>query len=101
MGDPRSLCEWFQDSLAQRQRPHAFMIKQNGAYRPVSSDEVGRRVAAVSAGLRALGVKTGDRVAIVSENRLEWAISDYAILHLGAVTVPIYATLQAATVQTM
>ena len=48
------------------------------------------RVEAAGLGLTALGVKRGDRVAILSSTRLEWAIADLAILSLGAVTVPIY-----------
>ena len=53
------------------------------------------RVAAVAGGLRKWGIGRGDRVAILSENRPEWTIADFASLLLGAVTVPIYATLTA------
>ncbi len=62
---------------------------------PISSDAIQRRVGAVSAGLRSWGIGPGDRVAIVSENRPEWMIADFASLLIGAVTVPIYATLTA------
>ena len=49
----------------------------------------------MSGALRKWGVGRGDRVAILSENRPEWTIADFASLLLGAVTVPIYATLTA------
>src|SRR5213078_2889556 len=51
-----------------------------------------------SLGLRALGVERGDRVAILSENRPEWAMADLASVCAAAVDVPIYATLPAAQV---
>jgi long-chain acyl-CoA synthetase len=53
------------------------------------------RVRDVSLGLRALGVRAGDRVVIMSESRPEWLLADLAILTAGAVTVPIYPTLSA------
>jgi long-chain acyl-CoA synthetase len=56
------------------------------------------RVAAAAALLEAHGVGAGDRVAILSTNSPEWAVADYAILSLGAVTVPVYPTLPAAQV---
>ena len=43
-------------------------------------------------GLRKLGVKKGDRVALLSENRPEWIIADLAIMALGAIAVPLYTT---------
>ena len=62
----------------------------------ISSKEVMERVRDVSLGLGALGLSRGDRVAIVSESRPEWLISDLAILAAGGITVPIYPTLSAA-----
>src|SRR6185369_16906917 len=57
------------------------------------------RVHEASVGLRELGVKPGDRVAILSENRPEWAIVDYACLAAGCADVPVYATLPAKQVE--
>jgi len=54
------------------------------------------RLRDLSLGLAQLGVKTGDRVVIMSESRPEWLLTDLAILVLGAVTVPVYSTLTAA-----
>ena len=96
---PRTLCEMFQRSLATHRRAAAYLRKVDGVYRPVPSQEMGDRVAALGSGLRSFGVQPGDRVAILSDNRLEWAIADWAILHCGAVTVPIYPTLHPSAVQ--
>jgi long-chain acyl-CoA synthetase len=100
MKAPRTLCELFEDSIRERPRAAAFLLKKDGAYRPVSTEQVRDRVRAVAGGLRLLGVRPGDRVAILSENRIEWALADYAILMCGAIVVPIYATLQPQQVQT-
>jgi long-chain acyl-CoA synthetase len=66
--------------------------KHGDEYRPQSWRQVAHEVSALSRGLRAAGVKSGDRVALVSENRPNWAIADLAILSAGAVTVPGYTT---------
>ncbi len=66
--------------------------KANGAWRATSWAEAARQVASLAAGLRAVGLKRGDRVMLVSENRPEWCISDLAIMAAGCVTVPTYVT---------
>ena len=68
---------------------------QNGAYQKISSREIGRRAANTAAVLHTWGVRQGERVALLSENRPQWAIADFATLLLGAVNVPIYPTLTA------
>ncbi len=62
----------------------------------LSSKELFERVRDLSLGLGALGMSKGDRVAIVSESRPEWIISDLAVLSAGAVLAPIYPTLSAS-----
>jgi long-chain acyl-CoA synthetase len=66
--------------------------KQDGAWTPLGWTEVARRVASLAAGLRAQGLKDGDRVVLVSENRPEFCIADLAIMTAGCVTVPTYTT---------
>jgi long-chain acyl-CoA synthetase len=65
----------------------------DGRWKPISSAEAYRRVRALAARLEAWGVAKGARVALVSENRWEWPVTDFAVLALGAVDVPLYTTL--------
>ncbi len=71
---------------------------KDGTYQDITYTEFGESVDAFSKGLRTLGVEKGDRVAILSENRPEWAISDFGILKAGAVNVPMFSTLTSAQV---
>ncbi len=71
----------------------AYMYKTAGKYQTISFNEALAWVDKIAAGLAKLGVKRGDKVAMLSENRFEWTFSDYAILSLGAVNVPIYPSL--------
>jgi long-chain acyl-CoA synthetase len=59
----------------------------------ISSSEFYQSVVGVARGLREWGISKGDRVAILSENRPEWTIADFACLLIGAVVVPVYATV--------
>ncbi|MGH7713807.1 MAG: AMP-binding protein, partial [Gemmatimonadaceae bacterium] len=89
---PGTLCKLFFDAVSRR-RPDAMHVRVGGAYQPISHDRILEWVRRTAFGLAALGVRRGDRVAILSENRPEWAIADFACLTIGAVDVPIYATL--------
>jgi long-chain acyl-CoA synthetase len=66
--------------------------KREGAWRALSWTEVAERVTQLAAGLKGLGIASGDRVMIVAENRPEWLIADLAILSIGAITTPAYTT---------
>jgi long-chain acyl-CoA synthetase len=68
-------------------------IKRAGRWTELSYAELAERVQAASLGFRELGIGAGDRVAILSENRPEWAITDYACLAARCTDVPIYPTL--------
>ena len=96
--DPRTIPELLQHALRTHRKPDAFLIKRSGRWEPISMATVIARVASVSSTLRARGIVPGDRVAILAESRLEWAIADMAVLWLGAVTVPIYPSLPAGQV---
>jgi long-chain acyl-CoA synthetase len=75
--------------------PAAFRSKVGGGWVAITHRETLDRVQAIALGLRELGVSAGDKVAIISENRPEWALSDYACLVARATDVPIYPTLTA------
>ncbi|MCC7271051.1 MAG: long-chain fatty acid--CoA ligase, partial [Alphaproteobacteria bacterium] len=66
--------------------------KVDGTWRTRSYGEGAAQVSALSRALRAAGIGPGDRVALVSENRPEWVIADFAIMAAGAVTVPAYVS---------
>ncbi len=68
--------------------------KRDGNWISVSGNEAAARAASLALGLADLGIGTGDRVILVSENRPEWAIADIAIMAAGAVSVPAYVTNQ-------
>jgi len=78
---------------AKRHAAEAFLWhKGGGGWVSLSWADTAREVTALAAGLRAIGVMPGDRVALVAENRPEWAIADLAIMTAGAVSVPTYTT---------
>src|ERR1700734_1976879 len=65
----------------------------DGGWKPITSNELYGRVRALADVLRGWGLKKGDRVALLSENRWEWPVTDFATLAIGAVDVPLYGTL--------
>ena len=92
---PGTLTRLFFDAVSEFNRPDALQVKVGGAYTPISHSEVAERVRHSARGLTSLGVRRGDRVGILSENRPEWAIADFACLTAGLTDVPIYPTLPA------
>jgi long-chain acyl-CoA synthetase len=70
----------------------ALNHKIDGDWTNISAETFVERVRNVALGLADLGIKPGDRIALLSENRPEWSIADLAILSLGAINVPIYTT---------
>ena len=70
-----------------------FWQDAEGAWKPITSETLHGRIRALAEVFAGWGVKRGDRVAILSENRWEWAVTDFATLALGAVGVPLYGTL--------
>jgi long-chain acyl-CoA synthetase len=83
-------------TVASSQRERAILAKDAaGDWHPISSAQIYSRVRALAAALAQWGVGKGDRIAILSENRWEWAVADFAALAMGVVDVPIYPTLTA------
>jgi len=97
--EPTTLNELFAEALARYgSRPDVLNYRSEGRWNALSADALAQRVRALAFGFYAEGVRPGDRVAILSENRLEWTLSDLALLALGAVDVPIHATQAPAQV---
>jgi long-chain acyl-CoA synthetase len=80
-------------------KPDILLYKDKSRYVPISTEEFGRRVRHIALGLWSLGCRAGDKIIILSENRPEWVMADFANLCLGAITVPIYPTLVAEQIR--
>jgi long-chain acyl-CoA synthetase len=86
-----SLTKCFLEAIDRFANPRAQMYRTaGGVWHPISAQEMLRRVAGLAKTLSEVGIKPGDRVALFAPNCPEWHIADFAILGLGAVTVPIY-----------
>ena len=70
-----------------------YQRKVNGAYQSISYSQLREGVECLYFGLLHLGLEAGDRVGIVSENRVEWVMADFAVVAAGAVDVPVFPTL--------
>ncbi|HEV2830273.1 MAG TPA: long-chain fatty acid--CoA ligase [Pyrinomonadaceae bacterium] len=88
-----TLVEVFEHVARTHPRPDTLNYKRDGRWISISSDEMLTRVRRIAAGLYSLGVRSGDRVAILSESRPEWTLTDAACLFANAIDVPIYPTL--------
>jgi long-chain acyl-CoA synthetase len=82
-------------AAVDRNLDRMMLYREAGQWLPVTSREFGQRVAKIARALHAGGIRQGDRIAVLSENRPEWPMADIASLLLGAVTVPLYTTLTA------
>ncbi len=95
----QTIPELFQAAVRDLPRPDCFSFPgEDGRYQDISSAEAMHRVQAIRRGLLSLGIKPGEKIAILSENRLEWALTDLGALCSGCITVPIYPTLLPETI---
>ena len=86
------------DAAGRHQMADALRYKEGGAWRQLSSSEWIEKARDLAVGLSRLGLERGDRIALLSENRVEWFICDAAFQILGTPSVPIYATLTPAQI---
>ena len=93
--EPGTLNQLFLEAIRTYQGEEAFREKSGGAWRSITYSEFAANVRRLAKALESLGVQRGDRVAILSENRPEWAMADYATLGLCTPNVPVYPTLPA------
>jgi long-chain acyl-CoA synthetase len=91
--EPVTLIDVFIEVARSHKRPDTLNYKHNDRWVSISSDEMLERAKLIAAGLHAIGVRRGDRVALLSESRVEWTLTDAGSIFAGAIDVPIYPTL--------
>jgi len=90
--EPTTLAEVFTRAVGRHPKPDALNYKRDGAWRTISSAELIERAHHIACGLHALGLRRGDRAAILSESSPEWTLTDAGCQFAGVVDVPIYPT---------
>lgn len=88
-----NLADFYYYPLQFQPKSDAFTQKEAGKWVSLSSKELVDKAILLSKGLLELGVKKGDRIAMISNNRIEWHLTDLAIQQIGAVNVPIYSNI--------
>ena len=92
-GRPATVGALFVDRVTRSAGAEAFRVPApDGIWESISWTAVGERVTRLAAGLLALGVEPGERVAIVSGTRYEWIVADLAVMRAGAATTTVYPT---------
>lgn len=89
---PQTIPHFCIESFRRNNKPDALSFKIDDVWHRLAGADAIERIKRIALGLSRMGVKAGDRVAIISENRPEWSLTDIAILSLRAVNVPIYTT---------
>jgi long-chain acyl-CoA synthetase len=89
----KNLSDFYYYALNNQPKADAFTQKENGKWVSLSSQELIDKAILFSKGLLDLGVKKGDRIAVISNNRIEWHLTDLAIQQIGAVNVPVYSNI--------
>ncbi len=97
--EPKTLVQVFEQAVQKHNRPDALNYKSGSNWTSISSAEMLRRIRNIAAGLHSLGIKRGERVAILSESRSEWTLADAGCVFAGVIDVPIYPTLTPAQVR--
>ncbi len=97
--EPKTLNELFNQSVERFREKELLRYKKGGKWQSLAYGEVARRVRELALGLSGLGIDSGDRIAIWSENRPEWNLADLASLAVGSPDVPIYSTQARAQVE--
>jgi len=97
--EPHTLTELFYKAVAKYDRPDALNYKADGKWQNISSKEMIARAENIALGLYSLGLRKGDRAAILAANSPEWTLADAGCQFSGVIDVPIYTTLAPASVQ--
>lgn len=97
--EPRTLAELFTKAAEKHNRADALNYKRNGLWHPISSHEMVARAEAIALGLHSLGLRKGDKAAILAANSREWTLADAGCQFAGVIDVPIYTTLAPESVR--
>lgn len=97
----KSIPELFFENAEKYSGKTALLYKKEGVYFPITYKELAKKVKIFSSALQKLGIEEKDKIAILSENRPEWAISDLAVMSVGCVVVPLHATLSPKAICTV
>jgi hypothetical protein len=97
--EPQTLAEIFLQAKEKHNRPDALNYKRGGEWKKISSDEMVARAENIALGLYSLGLRKGDRAAILAANSPEWTLSDAGCQFAGIIDVPIYTTLSPNSIE--
>jgi len=97
-GEPQTLAEVFLEAAKKYNKPDALNYKKDGEWIPIDSQEMIERARFIALGLYSLGIRKGDRVALLSSNCPEWTLTDAGCQLSGVIDVPIYTTQAAPQV---
>ncbi len=97
----KAIPEVFFEIAKRNSSKSALLYKKEGVYFPITYKEFSEKVIALGCGLQNLGFEKGDKVAILSENRPEWAIADLATMLIGGVVVPLHTTFNPKAILTI
>jgi long-chain acyl-CoA synthetase len=97
--EPTTLVEIYESVVRNHPKPNNLNYKRDGAWQALSAADMMSHARRIALGLYSLGLRKGDRVALLSESRVEWVLADQGCILMGAITVPVYPTLSPDQVQ--
>jgi len=97
--EPKTLAELFIKAVEKHRRSDALNFKKDGEWKAISSDEMIARAEHIALGLYSLGLRKGDRVALLAANSPEWTLTDAGCQFAGVIDAPVYTTLAPNAVQ--
>jgi long-chain acyl-CoA synthetase len=97
--EPQTLAELFSYAVEKRERPDALNFKKDGKWQPISTSEMFERAGNIALALNGIGLRKGDRAAILAANSPDWTIADAGCQLSGIVDVPIYTTLSPSAIE--
>ncbi len=97
--EPKTLAELFLKAAENHNRADALNFKKEGEWKRISSDEMIARAERIALGLYSIGVKKGDRIALLAANSPEWTLTDAGCQFAGIIDAPVYTTLAPGAVE--